>query len=1099
MSRRKYGAYCDSDEGDEDELAGKAGRGGTAPEDIGDSDEPREDLYGGDSDSEEDGYAVPRRKKHRCCLAVVITSLVLVIVLCGGILGGAYFAWDHFLGEPTQMDLFQGLNVLSNLYKADPAVVTAPYGKEDLDGFYDRVLDALCMTVDDGYDLDLPAIVVDMLNSAGSGEETVQAALAARNDGVSPYAAVEENSRAGEEQTTGSEELDKLLNELKFNWESLRNPTAKTGEVDISGPQIAAFVNDVLQEAFVGADSLVQMQSEWNVNFADVVSLEQVIVSAPDTINDAATKLKATVKVELRSALQSVASKFTGIAAFGIKAAAAILPKEIYFSAEVEPCDAEGAAGVVVNSTSEEDMEKMLRIVDAVFSLTGSDLRTGDFLTQINATVYNAVQSVSELLPINFVSDLVNAQPIGAVISALGLQLTPLEFFEIVRYVAAPDHYMQDDDGDGQIDGFEYVEYDCNELINTLEDNFGLITKDTPDPNVQGIYIDDNNLYASITDIFSGSDAIIDNIAFGKVAANPAVTVTSTATIDYASLAAIMRSYMQSGEATGMIAEYGFELLSLGDGEKREDGSVYITVKFKFDIRKSLENASPDLFDENGLFHNIIGQLIPSAVYLTADIEISAAETGDMHTDIIFNDAKYGKTRSLLDSLCELLTGFGAGGDIVEDLSYDSVCKTLSEAITSVLAEKDENGQEAGISRFIAGYSVYGIEMDNVYSLLYALVYEDKLGEGEKAEVTKAAFADAIKHIYLYNGKEANGSLSPSDPGMTPSAFLGREYDGPSGDGFDLAAEIIGSFGETQGATIDMVDTALADVIIGREDAVAAGDPEEPNDERANFAASLGLSADVEYGEDYWIDQLVMLGKDGGAEEERIFASFESKYNDWRYVNGLEEKNFPDELLVITATLSSAALADNNAAFKLLPQYFTVTIIMDLELTEEQRNDLRSAGSIEDVVGGTDPNDGSTIPPDPKFRDVFPVAVFINDMEAKDIAAIGKVLAIDPETADLAETVFGTDINAKIRQFLLSFALHENEGDNDRVPDIGLYTVLAYGEVVVRENEGAGTGAGSGSAGADGKLEGLGMLRIDAEALIEKLFPIELQGSPKIG
>ena len=118
MSRRKYGAYCDSDEGDEDELAGKAGRCGSAPEDIGDSDEPREDLYGGDSDSEEDGYAVPRRKKHRCCLAVVITSLVLVIVLCGGILGGAYFAWDHFLGEPTQMDLFQGLNVLSNLYKS---------------------------------------------------------------------------------------------------------------------------------------------------------------------------------------------------------------------------------------------------------------------------------------------------------------------------------------------------------------------------------------------------------------------------------------------------------------------------------------------------------------------------------------------------------------------------------------------------------------------------------------------------------------------------------------------------------------------------------------------------------------------------------------------------------------------------------------------------------------------------------------------------------------------------------------------------------------------------------------------------------------------
>lgn len=1064
----RYPYLYDVSEGDDDESAVS---GGDSDEEVsvhgGDSDESV--AYDGDSDKASSVPEAPKRKKHRCCLSAFITALVLVLVLCGGILGGAYFAWDKFLGESTQMNLFQGLDVLSNIYKADDSVVTQPYDDEDLDDFYDRVMDALCMTTNDGYNLDLPQIVIDLLNGGGDdGEQSVEAALSALNGGVSPYATAEESATAGEEQTTGSEALDGLLNNLKFDWDSLKEVTAKTGEVDLSGPQIAAFLDEVLQTAFTGADSLTQMQKEWNINFADVVSLSQVTVTAGDTVNGTDTCVSATIKVSLRSAVKAVAEKFSGIAAFGIKAAAAILPKEIYFTASVYPCAQDGKAGVVVNSSSAEDMDKMLRIVDGVLALTGSQSASGDFLTQINATVYNAIQSVSGLIPVNFVSDLVNTKPIGAVITAMGLDLTPQEFFEIVRYVAAPDHYMTDTDGDGQLDGFEYVEYTSAELKETLQKEYGLIIKEEADkdnPDVPGVYIDDSNLYTSMLNLFSGTDEIIDNIAFVNVAKNDDVTATGTSAVDYDSIAALMRSYLSSGEASGVIADYGFKLLSLGFNEELTDlnGSVYVTAKFKFDIRASLANSNPDLFDENGLFYNIINQLIPSGVYLTADIEISKAISGDMDTAIVFNDAEY-NTPELLNSMCRLLSGLGAGEGIANDLSYDSVCNTLSEAISSVFAAKDENGEPTGIGKYVEGFDEEGLQLASVYSLLYQVAYADKLEEGAEATVQPEAFADAIKHIYLFEGSEADGNISADNAVISESGYLGKNYRPDESNAFDLQkllreTVLAGGISDPS-LTMDINDVTLADVIISREHSLTGGEEQPPEGDsdtgeeqtRNSFAESLGLSADVEYGEHYWIDQIIMLGAGSGStaeelsEEQKVFDSFKDKYNAWRTANGMEKKTSPDELMVITATLASSALADNNAAFKLLPDYFTVTVIMDLSLTEAQRTALKKA-SIVDVVGS---EDGLT-PPDEEFEDIFSVAVFINDMDSSDIGALAGVLASNPDTANLAQTVFGTDLNNKVRRFLLSFALHEHdetEGVNDPLPDIGMYKVLACSEVL---------------------------------------------------
>ena len=299
---------------------------------------------------------------------------------------------------------------------------------------------------------------------------------------------------------------------------------------------------------------------------------------------------------------------------------------------------------------------------------------------------------------------------------------------------------------------------------------------------------------------------------------------------------------------------------------------------------------------------------------------------------------------------------------------------------------------------------------------------------------------------------------------ISESGYLGKNYRPDENNAFDLqtllAETILAGGISDPSLTMDINDVTLADVIISREHSLTGGEEQPPEGDsdtgeeqtRNSFAESLGLSADVEYGEHYWIDQIIMLGAGSSStaeelsEEQKVFDSFKDKYNAWRTANGMKEKTSPDELMVITATLASSALADNNAAFKLLPDYFTVTVIMDLSLTDEQREALKDA-SIVDVVGS---EDGSTLPKE-EFEGVFSVAVFINDMDSSDIGALAGVLASNPDTANLAQTVFGTDLNNKVRRFLLSFALHEHdetEGVNDPLPDIGMYKVLACSEVL---------------------------------------------------
>ena len=103
-------------------------------------------------------------------------------------------------------------------------------------------------------------------------------------------------------------------------------------------------------------------------------------------------------------------------------------------------------------------------------------------------------------------------------------------------------------------------------------------------------------------------------------------------------------------------------------------------------------------------------------------------------------------------------------------------------------------------------------------------------------------------------------------------------------------------------------------------------------------------------------------------------------------------------------------------------------------------------------------------------------------MDVADFSALAGVLASNPDTSGLAQTVFGADLNNKVRRFLLSFALHENATSEDGtlydpIPDIAMYKVLACAEVLKTEEEGV-------ELPAD-ERDGLGKLSINVRDFAE--------------
>lgn len=928
--------------------------------------ESEEKNFEPDADYDGDDANAPpaKNKKKHCCLTCLITVLIITAVFIAAALGGSYFAWDHYIGKESGVNLFQASTLMRRAFKSDDSRVDNRYTGSDLDAFYDGLLGALCMKVPEGYDWDLGKLVMSYVKGEGSEEEaqTLLSVVNAESDSVN---------------STGNAELDKLLNSLSFDWDAIKSDADK-GVLQIDGKQLGAFIGDALKSVLSDPE-LTGLRAE----FGDCIFIEQVNIKGKDIIDDPSTVITVTIKIMPKHIVEVCADSYLEpLPSIARKLIKALVPSSMYITADLRPCDNGGSAMLYFNGLDDEQMGKIFSVVDAVIKLTGSDVSVRDsLLRQVNETVCNSIDSLRKIVPVNFVADGLKTLPVDFMLGALKVDLSAAQFFDVVRYIASPDHYYTQD----MLDEFKYVNYDAEaqELVNTVKGNYGLAKADE---------ITADNLYSSIKGMFDGNSAFIDKIDVVSVMTDERIVWDGYVPLSYGGFAGLVRGYMEENatQSGGMV----FKLCSLEYDEVKSaaTGGRYVKLRIELDIRQTLRNMNINIAD-NGVYANLIKQIIPSKTYVSAEADLSAMISGqEMGVAIEFNDCGDG-TEEMLDNLVRLLSSFGVSGDTLDSLSYQGLKSRIADAVAGINKSGNVNMIKAIDDQFIY--------IDNVYSLLYNYAYTGKAEEQGKEPISLQRFASALQSLYRFDSSVSGDGDAPT--AVSSATYMGKDYAPAEGDS-SWSLDI-----SNPAAKLSVTDRLIGNVLIAREKQ-AAGSPDDKS-----LSKEMGLTGEIIYGQSYWIEQ-VSIVTPHSAEGQRMISYYEKAITSF---NPDYDKTRESYLVVTIAVDVDAFTGVPNSA-KLLPDNVYLTIFMNV--TEGQR--YYGAG-------------GSVVNPD-----AYELDIIINNIDAQTQSDLFEIVgAID---ADMARSLFSqekiTQLRNNLHKFMIEFALYKSDGA--LLPDICIGEIL---------------------------------------------------------
>ncbi|MDE6550110.1 MAG: hypothetical protein K2M44_01235 [Clostridia bacterium] len=918
--------------------------------------------YDGD---DENAPPATTKKKH-CCLTCLITVLIITVVFVAAMLGGSYFAWDHYIGKESGVNLFQATTLMRRAFKSDDSRVDNRYTQDDLDGFYNQLLDALCMKVPEGYQWDLGKMVVSYIKGDGSSEEA-QALLAAAN------------AESGSVNTTGNEALDDLLNSLSFDWDAIKSEGDK-GVLQVNGKQLGAFIGDALKSVLSDTEVL-----GLRADLSDCVFIEQINIKGNEIVNNASTVLTVTIRIMPKHIVEVCADNYLEqLPSIAKKLIRSIVPKSMYLTADLRPCDESGNAMLYFNGLDDEQMNKIFSVVDAVIKLTGAETSVKDgLLRQVNETVCKSIASLREIVPVNFVADGLNTLPVDFMLGALKVDLSAAQFFEVVRYISSPDHYYTQ----SMIDEFKYVNYDAEaeQLVITVKGNYGLSKADE---------INADNLYSSLKGMFDGNSAVIDKIDMVSVMTDDKIVWDGYVPLTYGGFAGLVRGYMDDNveQNGGMV----FKLCSLEYDADMSGarGGRYVQLRIELDIKQTLRNMNIDIAD-NGVYSNLINQIIPSKTYVSAFADLSAMVSGqDMAVAFEFNDCG-DNTEQILDNLVKLLSSLGVSGESLESLSYQGMQKRVADAVAGI--------NQGGSVNMIKAIDEEYIYIDNVYSLLYNYAYVDKAQEQGKEPITLQRFSIALQSLYRFDSSVSSEGDAPT--GISSATYMGKDYVPAAGeDSWSLDVS-------NPSATMSVTDRVIGNVLVARERQTAGNTDADAK----SLAKEMGLTGDIIYGQSYWIEQVCIVTP-LSVEGQRLISYYEDAISSF---NPRYDKT-KDSYLVVTIAVDLDAFTGVKSTAKLLPDYVYLTVFMNV--TDGQRY-YGAGGTI------ANPN-------------AYELEIIINNIDMltqSDLFEI--VVTID---ADVAQNLFSeekmTQLRNNLHRFMIEFALYKS--DDALMPDICIGEIL---------------------------------------------------------
>ncbi|MDE6293999.1 MAG: hypothetical protein K2L88_05190, partial [Clostridiales bacterium] len=300
-----------------------------------------------DEETVEQNGGIKAKKKRNCCCTccLVVLVVVLVIFLAAFVVG--WILGDKYTKKLFGLSMAQTVGVVNDLYWTDDDdVVTRPFTKKDLNGFYSEIKRNILLKDDVEVDFDtaLNAAIDKYLNDGGD-----KASANALNAGAD-----------GEESESGSEITDILVNMIaevldrknidieRLNKYDANDPTTDEYIFNLNDKQLAAFINSVLKNVLKNASKMDDYKEISDmVKLDTVVALKQIRFTARSAKNESgveevkASSAEVTVWLGLQSAANQAIKKVLRDAgqawAGGIVGwlGDVILPKNLYLTVSV--------------------------------------------------------------------------------------------------------------------------------------------------------------------------------------------------------------------------------------------------------------------------------------------------------------------------------------------------------------------------------------------------------------------------------------------------------------------------------------------------------------------------------------------------------------------------------------------------------------------------------------------------------------------------------------------------------------------------------------------------------------------------------------------
>ena len=686
-----------------------------------------------------------RRRRSNGCLKCLTTFLIVCILIVGVVYAGGMFAWKQY-AEPTVGITFnEALGVIGTIYGGkESKAVTKPYAEEDLDSFYTDLRSSLYLK--DTVDLkdSFSNVVADLLASKEETEAEVQTTAAGEGT-------PEEETQSSEPFTTGNAAIDDLLNQLDFDFSSLKNYVNEEETpqlLEISDKQLAAFLDDTIS-SLLTSDAINDKVGEltqsmgMSVDLTNVVKIPQVIIENKNPLDETQTGVTLTVALNLRQTVKSLLSSKSS--ALGI--VAGIVPKAIYATITIFPNDSERSAQIVINAASDEKMSVILRLANAALKNTEYGSVDG-ILKMVNQKAIEAIAKVQELVPVSFVdSGSVELKPIKALMNMLKItEISETQFLSMIRDVCLPTF------GDVSTSlGFpESITYD---QISTIIDQKILLLIDELEDKyaIEENYLKKDTLYSQLTKVDSddGSDCLKNHIEPDRLPLADASYVASEHKVDvaYQAFAGIINGYLEENPISSGSMNMSINVINMYYSTSLNVMSIVLEINLLEALSGSIE--------EGTIVYKLVSQLIPTSLYMTANIELATEGS----TTISVNGKSIEQTQEHLATMVQICTSLGMDA---ASLEYSSLANQVGDAVRNGLNTVGEKlGAELVFEEEL-------VKLPNIYEVLAGIVFKDA------AEALTPEEIYGLMHSLSYEMPQ-NFVEAASGLGLTPETTI-EEY-----------------------------------------------------------------------------------------------------------------------------------------------------------------------------------------------------------------------------------------------------------------------------------------------------------------------------------